>query len=125
MQLTYPGMQISTLKEVFDFVECADPSHQILWNIESKIDARYPNRTLGVDDFVHSQHTLFASSPYHKSITVRFPLSFCFRLSHHPAQYQSFDWRTLIGMKALDTNIVISALIDELVRTANILVYRR
>jgi hypothetical protein len=72
MQLAYPGTRISTLKEVFDFAECADPLHQILWNIESKIDARYPNRTLGVDEFVNSQHSLFAASPYHKSITVRY-----------------------------------------------------
>lgn len=71
MQLTYPGTRISTLKEVFDFVECADPSHQVLWNIESKIDPEYPNRTLGVADFVNHQHALFATSPYHKSITVR------------------------------------------------------
>jgi len=96
MQLTYPGTRISTLKEVFDFAACADPSHQILWNIESKIDALYPNRTLGVEDFVHKQQALFAYSPYHKSIT-----------------YQSFDWRTLLGMKALDPTIVISALIDD------------
>lgn len=71
MQLTYPGTRISTLKEVFDFVECADPSHQILWNIESKINALHPNRTLGVRDFVDKQHALFAASPYHGSITVR------------------------------------------------------
>jgi glycerophosphoryl diester phosphodiesterase len=96
MQITYPGMRISTLKEVFDFVECADPSHQILWNIESKIDPEYPNRTLGVADFVDSQHALFAASPYHQSIT-----------------YQSFDWRTLVAMKALDPSIVISALIND------------
>jgi len=71
MQLTYPGTRISTLKEVFDFVECADPSHQILWNIESKINARYPNCTLSVRDFVDKQHALFAGSPYHRSITMR------------------------------------------------------
>jgi len=103
MQITYPGTCISTLKEVFDFVECADPSHQILWNIESKIDPEYPNRTLGVADFVDNQHALFAASPYHQSIT-----------------YQSFDWRTLAAMKALDPSIVISALINESVNSGNI-----
>lgn len=96
MQLTYPGTRISTLKEVFDFVECADPSHQILWNIESKINPEYLNRTLGVGDFVNNQHALFAASPYHQSIT-----------------YQSFDWRTLIAMRTLDPTIIISALIDD------------
>jgi glycerophosphoryl diester phosphodiesterase len=95
-QLVYPGARISTLREVFDFVSCADPSHQILWNIESKINPQYPNRTAGVDDFVQKQHAIFISSPYYQSIT-----------------YQSFDWRTLLAMKALDDKIVTSALIDE------------
>ncbi|KAG1729560.1 PLC-like phosphodiesterase [Suillus lakei] len=94
-QLVYPGAQIPTLREVFDFVACADPSHQILWNIESKINPGYPNRTSGVDDFVQKQHAVFVSSPYYRSIT-----------------YQSFDWRTLVAMKNLDGKIGISALID-------------
>ena len=71
MQLTYPGTRISTLQEVFDFVSCADPRHEVLWNIESKIDARYPNRTLGVSDFVQRQYEVFSRSPYKDSITVR------------------------------------------------------
>ncbi|RPD58375.1 PLC-like phosphodiesterase [Lentinus tigrinus ALCF2SS1-6] len=96
MQLTYPGTRISTLQEVFEFVECADPARQVLWNIESKIDARYPNRTLGVSDFVQKQHEIFNSSPYKRSIT-----------------YQSFDWRTIIAMKELDSSITTSALIDD------------
>ncbi|KDQ54804.1 hypothetical protein JAAARDRAFT_349685 [Jaapia argillacea MUCL 33604] len=96
LQLTYPGTRISTLQEVFDFVECADPSHQVLWNIESKIDARHPNRTASADDFVKKQHALFAASPYYRSIT-----------------FQSFDWRTLVAMKALDPKVITSALIDD------------
>ncbi len=70
MQLTYPGTRISTLQEVFEFVECADPARQVLWNIESKIDARHPDRTLGVSDFVQKQYEIFSSSPYRHSITV-------------------------------------------------------
>lgn len=70
MQLTYPGTRISTLQEVFDFVECADPSHQVQWNIESKINAMYPNQTKSVDEFVTKQHALFSASPYKSSITV-------------------------------------------------------
>ncbi|KAI6031941.1 PLC-like phosphodiesterase [Pisolithus microcarpus] len=84
---------IPTLKEVFEFVSCADPSHRILWNIESKIDARFPNRTAG------KQHSIFRDSPYYRSIT-----------------YQSFDWRTLVAMKELDPKITTSALIDEIPR---------
>ncbi|KAI0080053.1 PLC-like phosphodiesterase [Panus rudis PR-1116 ss-1] len=96
MQLTYPGTRISTMEEVFNFVSCADPSHQILWNIESKINPQFPNQTLGVEDFVQRQHEVFAASPYHSSIT-----------------YQSFDWRTLIAMKELNPRMIVSALIDD------------
>ncbi|KAH9891050.1 PLC-like phosphodiesterase [Cubamyces lactineus] len=96
MQLTYPGTRISTLQEVFDFVSCADPKHEVLWNIEAKIDAQYPQRTRGVTDFVEKQHEVFRNSPYKGSIT-----------------YQSFDWRTIIAMKQLDSSIMVSALIED------------
>ncbi|KAJ7462755.1 PLC-like phosphodiesterase [Mycena galericulata] len=95
LQLTYPSTRISTLQEVFDFVECADPEHLMFWNIESKIDAAYPDRTASVDTFVKSQHAVFAASPYRHHIT-----------------FQSFDWRSLIAMKKLDPAMIISALID-------------
>lgn len=58
------------MQEVFEFVSCADPEHQILWNIESKINPASPNQTLGVQDFVQRQSAVFASSPYQSSITV-------------------------------------------------------
>ncbi|THH05134.1 hypothetical protein EW145_g5014 [Phellinidium pouzarii] len=96
LQLTYPGTRISTLQEVFDFVDCADPEHKVLWNIESKIDPRFENRTKGVREFVESQHEVFVKSRYKKSIT-----------------YQSFDWRTLAEMREFDPSVVISALIDD------------
>ncbi|CDO72741.1 hypothetical protein BN946_scf184990.g24 [Trametes cinnabarina] len=96
MQLTYPGTRISTLQEVFDFVSCADPQHEILWNIESKIDAQHSNRTFGVADFVEKQYEVFKNTSYKNSIT-----------------FQSFDWRTLIAMKQLDSSITTSALVDE------------
>nr|GAT47326.1 PLC-like phosphodiesterase [Mycena chlorophos] len=95
LQLTYPGTRISTLEEVFEFVECADPEHSIRWNIESKIDAVNSNLTASVDDFVQKQYALFAKSPYKKAIT-----------------FQSFDWRSLIAMKKLDNSIITSALAE-------------
>ncbi|KAL5535130.1 hypothetical protein ACEPAF_3224 [Sanghuangporus sanghuang] len=96
LQLTYPGTKISTLQETFDFVSCADPNRQILWNIESKIDPIFPDRTKGVQEFVQKQQELFEKSGYKSSIT-----------------YQSFDWRTLSEMKKLDPSIITSALIDD------------
>ncbi|KAF7339995.1 PLC-like phosphodiesterase [Mycena venus] len=95
LQLTYSGTRISTLQEVFDFVECVDSEHLIKWNIESKIDAAFPDRTVGVNVFVQKQHAIFAASPYKNSIT-----------------YQSFDWRSLIAMKKLDPTIITSALVQ-------------
>ncbi|KAI0666304.1 PLC-like phosphodiesterase [Trametes maxima] len=96
MQLTYPGTRISTMQEVFAFAECADPQHEVLWNIESKVNPQFPNRTHGVADFVAKQHAVFKNSPYKGAIT-----------------YQSFDWRTLVAMKALDRSITTSALVDD------------
>ncbi|ESK98229.1 glycerophosphoryl diester phosphodiesterase [Moniliophthora roreri MCA 2997] len=95
LQLTFPLTKISTMKEIFDFVECADPQYDIRWNIESKIDPVFPNRTKSVGEFVQRQHQAFVDSPYRFQIT-----------------YQSFDWRSLVVMKALDPMIATSALID-------------
>ncbi|KAJ7899957.1 PLC-like phosphodiesterase [Mycena olivaceomarginata] len=105
LQLTYPGTRISTLQEVFDFVECADADHLIRWNIESKIDAAFPDRTVSVDVFVKNQHAIFDASPYKDSINSA-------TYSTH-AQYQSFDWRSLIAMKKLDPTIITSALVEQ------------
>ncbi|KAJ4476588.1 PLC-like phosphodiesterase [Lentinula aciculospora] len=95
LQSTYPGVRISTLTELFTFAECADPEYRILFNIESKVNAEHKNQTRSPEDFVMRQHDIFVSSPYRHSIT-----------------YQSFDWRTLVAMKALDRSIPTSALID-------------
>ncbi|THV06052.1 PLC-like phosphodiesterase [Dendrothele bispora CBS 962.96] len=95
LQLVYPRTKISTLQEVFDFVECADPEFRIQWNIESKINPVDPNKTRSVEDFVTKQHEIFVNSPYKHAIT-----------------FQSFDWRSLVAMKALDSAIITSALID-------------
>lgn len=94
VQLTYPGTKISTLEQVFEFVQCADPERRIQWNIESKINAQFPDRTRSVSDFVKYLHQAFVVSQYRHSIT-----------------FQSFDWRSLVAMKALDPFIVTSALI--------------
>ena len=121
------------MQEVFDFVECADPEHKILWNIESKINPQYPNRTLGVEDFVKRQHALFSASPYASQITVcciRFvsmanlSLNYSsvpeFRLANTPSHEGNKHWwwcmhSLLIYVQTLDPKIPISALIDEYV----------
>ncbi|KAM6497988.1 PLC-like phosphodiesterase [Amanita muscaria] len=97
LQLRYPGTKISTLRELFEFASCADPDHRMLWNIESKINPVTLGATLDVDDFVTKQHAEFIASGYAPSQIT----------------YQSFDWRTLVAMKALDDRFPVSALIDE------------
>ncbi|KDQ13712.1 hypothetical protein BOTBODRAFT_175417 [Botryobasidium botryosum FD-172 SS1] len=95
LQLSYPGTRISTLNELFSFLDCADPNHAIELNIESKINPVQINQTRSVDTFVTSQQKLFSKSAYYDKIT-----------------YQSFDWRTLVAMKKLDKKIKLSALVD-------------
>jgi len=96
MQLVHPGTKMSTLGEVFAFTRCVDPERRIHFNIESKIDPVNTNTTFGVNDFVTKQHAAFLASGY----------------SLDAITYQSFDWRTLIGMKALDPRIATSALVS-------------
>ncbi|KJA26111.1 hypothetical protein HYPSUDRAFT_181664 [Hypholoma sublateritium FD-334 SS-4] len=97
LQLTYPGTKISTLSELFQFAKCADPKRTINWNIESKINPVVVNATRSVEDFVTLQNKEFVKSGYKLSQIT----------------YQSFDWRTLVGMKVLNPRIPTSALIDE------------
>ncbi|ESK83954.1 glycerophosphoryl diester phosphodiesterase [Moniliophthora roreri MCA 2997] len=93
LQTTYPKTPISTLEELFAFVDCVDPKHTVAFNIESKVNAIQTNQTRGPQDFVRLQHEQFVKSPFYKTIT-----------------FQSFDWRSLVGMKALDPSIPTAAL---------------
>ncbi|KAK2462021.1 hypothetical protein APHAL10511_006484 [Amanita phalloides] len=97
LQLRYPGTKISTLRELFEFARCADPDHLILWNIESKVNPVTPGATRSGKDFVTKQHAEFIASGYDSSHIT----------------YQSFDWSTLIAMKALDDRFPTSALIND------------
>lgn len=77
MQLIGPQTKISTLKEVFNFVACADPKRQMLFNIESKINPLTPWTSHSVDDFVQLQHAAFLRSGYSlRSIIVSLDLHF-------------------------------------------------
>ena len=97
LQLVKKGTKISTLGEMFEFVKCADPEGTVQFNIESKLDPAYPNRTRSVEDFVQLQLAAFKASGVDlKRIT-----------------FQSFDWRSLIRMKQLNSEVLISALVDD------------
>lgn len=96
-QLKYPGVKLSTMGELFKFAQCVDSKRAIQWNVESKINPEDVNSTRGVDDFVTLQHKEFVKSGYKLSSIT----------------YQSFDWRTLVGMKALEPKITTAALVDK------------
>lgn len=96
MQLTVPGTKISTLEEVFSFVRCADPQRQARFNIESKVNPQFNGTTRPPGDFVTAQHAQFVKSGYQFGQII----------------YQSFDWRTLIGMKQLEPRFPRAALIS-------------
>lgn len=51
-------------------MSCADPEHQMKFNIESKINPEQPNKTRGPEEFVVKQHAIFSVSPYAHAITV-------------------------------------------------------
>ncbi|PPQ62788.1 hypothetical protein CVT24_000482 [Panaeolus cyanescens] len=96
LQTSYPGTKISTLGELFEFARCVDTGRRLLWNVESKINPVDTNSTRSPEDFVKAQHREFVRSGY------KLP----------QITYQSFDWRSIIQMKALEPRILTAALID-------------
>lgn len=64
MQLTTRGMKISTMEEVFDFVNCVDTKREVSFNVESKVNPRVGGITRSPADFVAAQHAAFVASGY-------------------------------------------------------------
>jgi hypothetical protein len=87
---------------MFAFLSCADPQETVRLNIESKINAEQPNLTVSVDEFVDRLHNIFVheGAGYYRNKGA--------------ITFQSFEWRTLLGMKRKDKEgkIALSALID-------------
>ncbi|KAI5452417.1 hypothetical protein NCC49_000580 [Naganishia albida] len=96
-QLTLPGTKISTLQEMFDFVDCATDD-EILFNIESKVDGDFRNLTRAPEDFAYAMVNLY------KSLGP----AIIDRITH-----QSFDWRTLVISKQILPSLRTSALCDD------------
>lgn len=55
-----PGTKLSTLDEVFDFVECAT-DEPVLFNIESKVNPVQKNETRSAAEFVNAMGAIFAA----------------------------------------------------------------
>ncbi|KAK4053666.1 hypothetical protein OIV83_001322 [Microbotryomycetes sp. JL201] len=97
LALTTPGAKISTLRELFDFVECAT-DEPVLFNIETKINGDLRNETRSPEDFV----TAFLE------VLGERPAELTDRVTH-----QSFDWRALVLSKQLAPQLRTSALCDD------------
>ncbi|KAF2425780.1 glycerophosphoryl diester phosphodiesterase [Tothia fuscella] len=76
-----PGTQIATLAEVLDLVNCYE-DRTVTINLETKLDPTQPNQTLSVDTYINDIWPIVQSHGLASRTTI-----------------QSFDWRTLIGIK--------------------------
>lgn len=96
LALTVPNTTLSTLAQLFDFVDCATDS-PVLFNIESKINGDHHNETRSPEDFVAAYAALFEPRG----------AEFMDRITH-----QSFDWRSLIESKRVMPSLRTSALVS-------------
>lgn len=55
-----PGTKLSTLNEVFDFVQCAT-DEPVLFNIESKVNPVEKNQTRSAAEFVNAMGEIFVA----------------------------------------------------------------
>ncbi|KAK1923970.1 hypothetical protein DB88DRAFT_510350 [Papiliotrema laurentii] len=97
LQEVYPGTEIATLQEMFDFVKCAT-DEPVLFNIESKVDGDFRNLTRSPEDFVAAMGAIFVAQG--EDVVDR--------ITH-----QSFDWRALIISKRDFPSLRTSALCDD------------
>ncbi|KAF8253194.1 glycerophosphoryl diester phosphodiesterase [Wilcoxina mikolae CBS 423.85] len=91
----YPGAQIPTLEEVLELVHCYGDK-QVEINLETKIDPLAPHETLPVEKYITDLIPLLKK---HNLDTRTF--------------IQSFDWRTLIGIKQRFPETRTVALLDD------------
>ncbi|PUU74755.1 PLC-like phosphodiesterase [Tuber borchii] len=91
----HPGAKISTLEEVLDLIDCyGDKKVQI--NLETKLDPENPNQTLSVDTYIDNLVPILQRRGYADRTYI-----------------QSFDWRTLIGIKKKFPKTRTVALLDD------------
>ncbi|KAH0613098.1 uncharacterized protein H6S33_009478 [Morchella sextelata] len=91
----HPGARIPTLEEVLDLVDCyGDKKVEI--NLETKIDPIRPNETLALEKYIDDIVPILERRGWAKRTYI-----------------QSFDWRTLIGIKEKFPETRIVALLDD------------
>ncbi|KAI5799998.1 glycerophosphoryl diester phosphodiesterase [Geopyxis carbonaria] len=91
----HPGAQIATLEEVLNLVDCyGDKKVEI--NLETKLDPVAPNETLSVDKYITDIVPILKKHNFEKRTFI-----------------QSFDWRTIIGIKKKFPEVRTVALLDD------------
>ncbi|KAJ9305553.1 hypothetical protein DTO217A2_4952 [Paecilomyces variotii] len=90
----YKDTRIPTLEEVLDLIECYE-NKNVAINIETKLDPLKPNETFPVEKYVDDIVPLLERRGFASRTTL-----------------QSFDWRTLIGIKKKFPHMVIVALVE-------------
>ncbi|KAJ9301300.1 hypothetical protein DTO271G3_1435 [Paecilomyces variotii] len=90
----YEDTRIPTLEEVLDLIECYE-NKNVAINIETKLDPLKPNETFPVEKYVDDIVPLLERRGFASRTTL-----------------QSFDWRTLIGIKQKFPHMVIVALVE-------------
>jgi len=93
MLAVHEDTRIPTLEEVLDLIECYD-NKRVLINLETKLDPLAPNETLPVEKYIDDIVPLLERRGFASRTTI-----------------QSFDWRTLIGIKKKFPETVTIALV--------------
>ncbi|KAK9348632.1 PLC-like phosphodiesterase [Lipomyces starkeyi] len=91
----HPKTRIATLEEILDLIDCYGDK-QIGINLETKLDPANQNETLPVDKYINDIIPILQKRGFASRTTI-----------------QSFDWRTLIGIKNKFPEIVTVALLDQ------------
>lgn len=90
----HPSTKIATLAEVLELINCYDTPGTTI-NLETKLDPLAPNETLPVDTYVTDIVPVLQEYGF-----------------EHRTVIQSFDWRTLIGIREAYPSIPLVALVD-------------
>lgn len=91
----HPNTRIATLEEVLQLVDCYG-DRGVTLNLETKLDPLRPNETLPVETYITDLVPILQQYGFASRTTI-----------------QSFDWRTLIGIKERYPDIVTVALVDD------------
>lgn len=94
-QKTHPLTRIATLEETLDLVSCYGDKNVGI-NLETKLDPENPGQTLGVERYINDIVPILERKGFATRTTI-----------------QSFDWRTLVGIKNKWPCIKTVALVDE------------